>query len=50
MRKKIKRNIEKNVAEIIFIIIIILTISSCSTSRDMTMSKRMTQCAWFNCN
>jgi len=52
MRKKIKRNIEKNVAEIIFIIIIVLTISSCSTARDMTMSKskRMTQCAWFNCN
>ena len=52
MRKKIKRNIEKNVAEIIFIIIIVLTISSCSTARDMTMSnsKRATQCAWFNCN
>ena len=50
MRKKIKRNLEKNVAEIIFIIIFLLAMNSCSTSRDMTMSKRMTQCAWFNCN
>ena len=52
MRKKIKRNIEKNVAEIIFIIIIVLTINSCSTVQEMSMSnsKRATQCAWFDCN
>ena len=52
MRKKIKRNLEKNIAEIIFIIIIILTISSCSTVQEMSMSnsKRATQCAWFDCN
>ena len=49
MRKKIKRNVEKNVAEIIMVIIIILTMSSCCTVQEMTMSnsKKATQCAWF---
>ena len=47
-----KKIIEKNIAEILVLIIFVLVMSSCSTARDMTMSKskRMTQCAWFNCN
>ena len=46
MRKKI----EKNVAEIIVVIIIVLSMSSCYTVEEMTMinSKKATQCAWFN--
>ena len=41
---------EKYIVHAIVVTIIILAMSSCSTSRDMTMSKKMTQCAWFDCN
>ena len=45
-----KKIIEKNVAEILVLIVFILVMSSCSTVQEMTMSnsKRATQCAWFN--
>jgi hypothetical protein len=50
MRKKIERNLEKNVAEIIIIAMFLLLMNSCYTVQEMTMSdsKKATQCAWFN--
>ncbi len=52
--KKKKSNmikiIEKNVAEIIMLILFVFVMSSCQTVRDITMSdsKRATQCNWVN--
>ena len=42
--------IEKNVAEIIVLILFILIMSSCQTVKEinMTSSQRATQCNWVN--
>ena len=42
--------IEKNVAEILVLILFILVMSSCQTVREMNMSgsARATQCNWVN--
>ena len=42
--------IEKNVAEIIILILLVLTMSSCQTVKEMKMtsSQRGTQCNWVN--
>ena len=44
-----RKVIEKNIAEIIILIVIIVSCSSCYTVKEMTMSnnKKATQCAWF---
>jgi len=44
-----KKIIEKNVAEILILITLVLVMSSCYTVQEMTMndSKKATQCAWF---
>ena len=53
-KKKIKSNmtkvIEKNIAEILVLIVFILVMSSCQTVKALTMSdsKRMTQCNYVN--
>ncbi len=45
-----RKIIERNVAEIIIIIILLFLMNSCYTVQEMTMSnsKKATQCAWFN--
>ena len=42
--------IEKNVAEILVLIVFILVMSSCQTVREMNMSgsAKATQCNWVN--
>ena len=44
-----RKVIEKNIAEIIILIVIIVSCSSCYTVKEMTMSDntKATQCAWF---
>ena len=42
--------IEKNIAEILILIVFVLVTSSCQTVREMNMSgnARATQCNWVN--
>tara|TARA_R100001443_G_scaffold10951_1_gene20636 strand:- start:344 stop:541 length:198 start_codon:yes stop_codon:yes gene_type:complete len=48
--KKMTKVIEKNVAEILILIVFALVMSSCQTVKEMNMtgSQRATQCNWVN--
>jgi len=47
---KMMKIIEKNVAEILVLIVLVFVMSSCQTVREMNMSgsQRATQCNWVN--